>query len=70
MTLRELASEYLESERKVRERARELKEKLPHTRGTIEREALEKRISLLEDEAMETHFTAMQLLGYDEAEAV
>lgn len=70
MTLRELANEYLESERLVLERAKTLREELSRTRGNIEREALRKRIDLLEDEAMETHFTAMQMLGYDEPESL
>ena len=66
MTIRELGQDYLHSAHLVRERAKQLREQLKHTVGTKQREALERRIRLLQTEALQTHYVAMQLLEYDE----
>ncbi len=66
MTIRELGQDYLHSAALVRQRAKQLREQLKHTHGTKSREALERRIRLLQTEALETQYVGMQLLRYDE----
>ena len=65
MTIRELGQDYLHSASLVRCRAKQLQEELKHTHGTKSREALVRRIRLLQTEALETQYVGMQLLQYD-----